>query len=203
MSVGSSHGFAGLRMLVSDVSADIDDAGRLAQVQDPAPTPTVLPAPTPPVIRAAFGGMSVGVKWALGLGIAFLIIWLLALLDDRPGPARVNPPITRPNPVPSPRATAPPEQFAVKPPVGQGLVLEIPQIRYCLAEAIRLDAISPLVSTQATDEVNRFNARVDDYNNRCSSYKYKRGTLEQVRGEIEGQRATIESRARLQWKVER
>jgi hypothetical protein len=190
-------------MLVSDVSADIADAGRLAQAPDPAPTPTVLPTSAGAVIRAPFGGMSVGVKWALGLGIAVSVIWFLSLLGNSPSPVRVDAPTARPSPVPSARAAAPPDEFAAKPPVGQGLVLDIPQLRYCLAEEIRLGTISPLVNTYATSEVDRFNARVSDYNSRCARFKYKSGTLEQVRGEIEAQRASIESVARLQWEAER
>jgi hypothetical protein len=91
----------------------------------------------------------------------------------------------------------------VKPPIGQGLILDIGQIRYCVAEKIRLEVINPLVDTEVEHEVDRFNARVADYNGRCSQFKYKRGTLEQARAEIESQRSTIERLARLQWEAGR
>lgn len=220
MSVSRPHGFAGLETLVSDVAGDLADAERLARSQGSTAKSASSPPTRPPVVRARLAGIPLGGKWALGIGIAILALWLV-------DPARVNTPTTRPNqapapsppserfsgepprvdpppnPAPAPRPPASAAQFLVKPPIGQGLILDIGQIRYCLAEEIRLEIIDPLVDTKVKDEVERFNARADDYNRRCSQYRYKRGTLEQARAEVESQRSTIERLARLEWKAGR
>jgi DNA-binding transcriptional MerR regulator len=98
---------------------------------------------------------------------------------------------------------AAPDLYGVKPPAGKGLVLDTNQIRYCLAEDIRLKTIRPLIDTRSDQEVDRFNARIDDLNSRCADSKYRRGTLERARQEIEARRATIENLARLQWEAEK
>ena len=141
------------------------------------------------------------------------VTWLFSILGDPFSPARVDvpsaasppptvpfPPAAPPAPTPSP---APVGRYEVKPPVGQELVLDTNQIRYCLAEGMRLDTIRPLVNTQVADEVDRFNARAEDFNSRCSHYKYERGTFERVQEEIEAQRERIESLARRQWEAGR
>ena len=85
------------------------------------------------------------------------------------------------------------------PPVGQGLVLSIAQIRYCLAEGIRLDGARAAVDNYKIAHVDRFNTMVADYNSRCGQYRYRSGVLETARSEIEDYRSTLQSegRARL------
>lgn len=149
----------------------------------------------------------------LGLGIVIAIVWLIGFLGDQPNPPRVAPPRVEIPSTPSPSVTVPPapsapsasapDVYGVKPPVGDGLVLDTNQIRYCLVEDIRLTTISLLVDTRSSEEVDRFNGRIKDFNGRCASFKYRRGTLERVRQEIEAQRVTIENLARLQWQADK
>lgn len=65
------------------------------------------------------------------------------------------------------------------------------QIRYCLAQSIRIDGADPLVNNYSQREVNAFNAMVDDYNSRCSDYRYYEGTLSRARGDIEPLRSSL------------
>jgi hypothetical protein len=97
----------------------------------------------------------------------------------------------------------------MRPPVGNDLVLDANQIRYCLAEKIRLNVINSLVSSQSTQDVEgfnrivRFNLKVDDYNSRCAQFRYEVDTFDRVRKDVEAHRKTIEQQARHQWKAEK
>jgi hypothetical protein len=62
-----------------------------------------------------------------------------------------------------------------QPPVGQNTVLSTAQIRYCLAEDIRMDGAKAAVNNYIDSDVERFNAMVADYNSRCGSFRYRRG----------------------------
>jgi hypothetical protein len=78
------------------------------------------------------------------------------------------------------------------PPIGTGLTLGYAQIRYCLAEKVRLEgARTSLVQT--SNQIARFNALISDWNSRCSDYRYRKGTLESVRTEVDGRRSLLEA----------
>ena len=77
------------------------------------------------------------------------------------------------------------------PPVGQTTPFDAAQIRYCLAEDVRLEAARGVVNRDP--DVDRFNAMINDYNSRCSSYRYRKGVLEFVQRELQSR--TLELRA--------
>ncbi|MEM9601963.1 MAG: hypothetical protein AAGA11_03815 [Pseudomonadota bacterium] len=80
--------------------------------------------------------------------------------------------IGRAVPIASDITTSPYNTTLVKPPVGEGLLLSRAEIRYCLAEALRLRAARTQVDATALD-VGRLNASVTDLNARCGSYQYQ------------------------------
>lgn len=87
------------------------------------------------------------------------------------------------------------QRFSSKmPPVGINDVHSISEIRWCLAQHIRIDAVRTLNKTQAN--VARFNRWVDDYNSRCGSYRYRQGNLESARRDVEPYRSEIWDAAR-------
>lgn len=86
-----------------------------------------------------------------------------------------------------------------KPPIGDGHVLDREQIRYCLTEKIRLDAIETIANASRNWEVDKFNGLVGDYNSRCGHFRYRRGSLESVRAEVEARRSQIEKVAIAAW----
>lgn len=79
----------------------------------------------------------------------------------------------------------------VRPNKGTNLVLNIPQIRYCLSEEIRLTAIKSTVDDTSEGQVDRLNERINDYNARCGNFRYYPGDLETARSEIEQYRPQI------------
>ena len=80
-----------------------------------------------------------------------------------------------------------------KPPVGTSLNLGSAQIRYCLAEDIRIKGAEGGLNNRIESDVDRFNAIVTDYNSRCGHFSYRSGALESAKSEIERYRAVLES----------
>jgi hypothetical protein len=140
-------------------------------------------------------GISAGAKWLLGISVVFGLIWLVSLLDKESSgtspsyssattssAATTSPPVWQQPAAPAPAPSRPTEET---PPVGSGSVLTAPQIRYCTAESIRLDAANEAINQYNDSDVDRFNTLVADYNSRCSNFRYREGALEIARSEVE------------------
>lgn len=196
-----SKGFAGLSSLVSDVDTPPLPATKTeptaapsAQRQAPQPTrPQSQPQPNqrptyqePPQPTSS----SSGGKWVLGIAAVFGLLWLI---DQANKPTSSSAPSYPPQ--------APSRPVETKPPGGQNLVLSREQIRYCLAEDIRLNATKSAVNNYVNAEVDRFNAMVADYNSRCSSFRYHtnnrgRNDLNSAQRDIEPFRSQLQSEGR-------
>ncbi|MEO8627899.1 MAG: TonB family protein [Betaproteobacteria bacterium] len=110
-------------------------------------------------------------------------VWTLAVLGMAMTPVRAEQPLLE-------------EQ---KPPSGKGLVLSESQVRYCLAQIIRIDAVRPVLDPYEKAQVDYFNQVVADYNGRCASYRYRGDTLEREKAPIEANRVKIEIAARTEY----
>lgn len=108
---------------------------------------------------------------ALG-GIVTLVVLALAV-DAGSGPSASSPDAAV-------RTT--PLDFQI-PPVAEGRVLSMPEIRWCVREDRRIERERLVPSTSQAD-VDRFNSRVDNYNSRCSNFRYRAGDLERARREV-------------------
>lgn len=176
----------------------LDSTGNASATPDSSQRP--YQAPPQPT-----GGSGVG-KWLLGVGAVVGVLWLVAQSGDKtlaPAPAYTpsEPPHSdaAPGPTRQPPAVTPPPPSRPaedRPPVGTGIVLSNSQIRYCVAEDIRMTAAKSVISEYNEADVDRFNGMVADYNSRCSSFKYRRGSLESVRAEVESTRAELEAEGR-------
>ena len=83
------------------------------------------------------------------------------------------------------------------PPAGaDNLMFSDAEIRYCLAQIIRIEAVRPLVDRYERAQVGYFNELVADYNSRCGHYRYMEGARESAQVQVEVSRSTIESDAR-------
>jgi hypothetical protein len=85
------------------------------------------------------------------------------------------------------------------PPIGSGNALSAAQIKYCLAEQIRLDGARSSLDQQSATAADRFNAMIDDYNNRCSSYRYKRSDFQRAQSEVEADRVILQAAGRARF----
>ena len=84
------------------------------------------------------------------------------------------------------------ESSEQRPAIGDGLVLSAAEIRYCLAEDIRVNGMKKAVNQYSASSVDAFNRAVSDYNSRCSHFRYRSGALEAARREVESRRAALE-----------
>jgi hypothetical protein len=206
-------GFAGLSSLVSDVEIDTDvpksapttpvsakqvvpdeeqkSATSAQQSSQTQSTAQPYQAPTQPSDNS-------GWKWVLGIGAVIAVIWMAAGSGNK---NQASPSYSSSPSVPSyspPAATpaAPSRLSEELPPAGTNTVLSSAQLRYCLAEDIRLESAKAAVNYYIDSHVDRFNGMVSDYNNRCGQFRYRKGALESARSEVERYRADLQAEGR-------
>ncbi len=213
---GEGKGFAGLSSLVSDVDTTPPPA---AKTEPAAPAPSSGPPapqaaqqqssqqnqtyqePAQPSSSGSSGG-----KWVLGIAAVIGVLWLIGQSDKSstsPVPAYSPPAQTSQTSQTSQTATpsysppaepqAPSRPQESMPPVGQDLVFSTAQIRYCLAEDIRLEGAKSAVNNYIDSDVDRFNAMVADYNSRCARFRYRSGALESARRDIDPYRSQLQA----------
>jgi hypothetical protein len=205
-------GFAGLSSLVSDVDTapahpapKTESAGSTTSTGRPA-SQAAQPQPQQPTQRQTYqeppqpSSGSSGGKWILGIAAVVGLLWLIGQSNkNTPSPAPAySPPAQSAAPSYSPPAQpqGPSVPQESKPPVGQDLVLSTAQIRYCLAEDIRMEGARAALNNYSDSDVDRFNAMVADYNSRCGSFRYRRGALESARRDIEPYRSQLQAEGR-------
>lgn len=77
------------------------------------------------------------------------------------------------------------------PSVGRGLVLNPAQIRYCIAQGIRLGAAAEHLQELPSDAAIRLQAMYVDYDGRCAEYRFQAGAFDQARRDVEPRRAAL------------
>lgn len=207
---GEGKGFAGLSSLVSDVdttpppAAKIEPSAAAPGAGHPAPQPAqpqpsqrqTYQEPAQPPSSGSSGG-----RWVLGIAAVIGVLWLIGQSDKSttsPTPA-YSPPAQTATPSYSPppaEPQAPSRPQESMPPVGQDLVFSTAQIRYCLADDIRMEGAKSALNNYIDSDVDRFNAMVADYNSRCGSFRYRSGALESARRDIEPYRSQLQSEGR-------
>lgn len=205
-------GFAGLSSLVSDVDTapahpapKTESAGSTTSTGRPA-SQAAQPQPQQPTQRQTYqeppqpSSGSSGGKWILGIAAVVGLLWLIGQSNkNTPSPTPAySPPAQSAAPSYSPPAQpqGPSVPQESKPPVGQDLVLSTAQIRYCLAEDIRMEGARAALNNYSDSDVDRFNAMVADYNSRCGSFRYRSGALESARRDVEPYRGQLQAEGR-------
>lgn len=206
---GKKKGFAGLSSMVSDVDAVIAEAAKPApgtsrpsidNSDNAPPRAEPRPAPREPNHNPPEStGVSSETKILIGfVGVVALFIAIIAVRGDRrPTSASQSPDSTyTPSPTtvtqPAPRPAAAIRPTEQKPPVGRNNVLAGAQLRYCVAEQIRVDAAEKVVDNYIEGHVDHFNAMVGDYNSRCGEFRYREGSLQSAERAMESYRAQLE-----------
>ena len=214
-------GFSGLSDLASEVSG-VDEAIKPEpkaeakpstpkqpphpQRQKTAPEPERKIKKSPPPVETVTSGTNTGGsggKWILGIiGVAF-VIWLINNEGQNNRTSSYNPPSTsqsygypQSSPAPAVRAPSTAQSAGLqytKPSVGTNNVLSVPQIRWCIREGIRIEAMRSVIDSNA--EVGKFNRIVDDYNSRCGSYRYRQGSQSRAERDVEPYRSQIVAEA--------
>lgn len=155
---GAGQGFAGLSSMVSDVDVTVEPPEQKAQnTPDPAtniPQPRatssqeeVVAKPVPQTYQAPVqpSGGSSGGKWLLGIGAAIGVIWIVGASGNKGTSSPSSYTQSTDATAPTSRSLASEPQAPRRPteempPVGRDHVLGAAQIRYCLAEDIRMEA---------------------------------------------------------------
>lgn len=215
-SESGKKGFSGLSSMVSDVTEEIQTVAKTESVHNENPeehhqtSATTEPENHAPAVQQATqpptgSDGSKAVLW--GGAIIIGIIFLIANGGSKDSPSQGSAPTYSahaPAPVAAPMPSSVPQakptaKRGEKPPVGDGLVLNREQIKYCLAEDVRIDAVKQVMQNTKKSEVDNLNRLVADYNSRCGHFKYRSGTLESVQGEIALERSEIERLAKSEW----
>ena len=211
---GEGKGFAGLSSLVSDVdttlpppakqeaagsgassSAEHPTASQNAQTEPQPTQQQPYQAPSQPSSGSSMG------KWVLGIAAVIAVLWFIG--EANKSPSSRAPAYSPPAQSTAPSYSAAPAQHQApshpeetRPPVGRDLVFSTAQIRYCLAEDIRMDSAKSAINNYSDSDVDRFNAMVADYNSRCGNFRYRSGALESARRDIEPYRSQLQAEGR-------
>lgn len=146
------------------------------------------------------------VRWAF-FGLIGAGILIAVLTDNSSSP----PGYTRRTPQPSPTYPLPPIQGTfgsspvVTPPTTHSTAELIPEpgagrdfsqgnIRYCLYQEVRLDAVRTSLSTN--QDIDAFNTLISDWNSRCANYRYLESDMSAVRLEVTQKEASLEEDGR-------
>lgn len=206
-------GFAGLSSLVSDVDTSPPAAKKEPAIATPSAAcqaqQSAQPQPQSPEAASNTyqehpqpSFWSSEGKGLLGIAAVIGVLWLIGQSHkSTTSPVVAHTPPAQsaaPSYTPPAQLQAPSRPVETMPPVGQNLVFSREQIRYCLAEDIRLGAAKSAVNNYIDADVDRFNAMVADYNNRCSSFQYQtnnrgRNDLNSAQRDIEPFRSQLQS----------
>lgn len=212
---GEGKGFAGLSSMVSDVDDVVSSKPKQPQKphsepppkqtaggsQQPKQTSTKPTSQTYQAPAQPSGGSSAG-KWFVGIAVVIGLIWLANQSDNnRPSKSGYSPGSSSTSTAPTSQPViaqpqAPSRPSESKPSVGRNNVLSTAQIRYCLAEKIRLDAAEVVLNNYSDSDVDRFNGYVNDYNSRCGEFRYRQGALESARRDVDPYRSQLQAEGR-------
>ena len=178
------RGFAGLSSMVSDVDAIVDGTPQKTQKAASNSTPQQ-------------SGISPEGKWLVGIaGIAVVIGIIFIVLGNQSDSNRSSQTEYSPGTSSTVQPQAPSRPAENKPLIGRNNVLSTTEIRYCLAEEIRMNAAETVVNIYSESDVNQFNRYVSDFNSRCAEFRYRQGTLESARRDIEPYRGQLQEEGR-------
>lgn len=90
-----------------------------------------------------------------------------------------------------------------KPAAMRGQVLSRSEIRYCLAERVRVEAVADFIDATSDNHIDRYNSIVADYNSRCSNYKYRDSDMNAAKAAVDASGPALKLQASLivkQWR---
>jgi hypothetical protein len=192
----TGRGFAGIRSLGKAVEVPKTQESAESERSNQSATAPEQPAVAYQAPPEGEKGSNAWLGWVGGI-IAIIIVINLASKDEpsRPPQAASTTPTYPTTTYEPPAATPPPEDPGIgaesKPPVGTGRALTMSQIRYCVAEDVRIEGANQATDETSQSQIDQFNAMVEDYNLRCSNFRYRAGQLESAQREANRNRAQL------------
>lgn len=118
------------------------------------------------------------IKWFIGLATTAALAWFFSVSgDDDARP---------PAPLSSPSDELP---QTARPAVGKSRQFSVAEIRWCMGQEVRLDAVRPRLATRRA--IDRHNEDAADYNRRCNGYKSSASDREEARRDVDAAREQI------------
>lgn len=190
----SRMGFDGLSTLASTISADPvivrNPAANKSKVSS-EPSTSHQSAPKGP-------GFWTGSRktWALLIaGVCMVGYFNSGPQHSTYLPRPASTPISPANPSPAPTPNTVP---MTAPPIGDNRILSVGEIKYCLAERVRLETMKAIIDGTRDIEIRNFNLRIDDFNSRCGNYRYRQSDMATATAEVEAIRSTLRSQTNAQ-----
>lgn len=178
-------GFAALSSQVSEIEDAIAEAakpqgestgGSSAQSRPAKPTSSF---DSPAYNRPVQTGNGSKVGWWIGGIVVAGLIWAAN------------------QPSGNPSAPSGPRPFSeTMPSIGTGQSLTTDELRYCLAEKVRMDAAQSVVNEYDWPQVDRFNTMVADYNSRCGEFRYRSSSMSVAQDDVNAHRFELEQEGR-------
>jgi TonB family protein len=106
-----------------------------------------------------------------------------------------------PTPAESAGAPSAPKFEEEPPPAGRGQLLTEAQLRYCLAESVRIDAVRSVLDKREPGGVEAFNQRVADFNGRCGGYRYVPDAMFYAQRDVDEHRARLAAEAQQAYRA--
>jgi peptidoglycan hydrolase-like protein with peptidoglycan-binding domain len=93
----------------------------------------------------------------------------------------------------SPAASGVVRPVEARPAAGTDLAFARDNLRYCMFQQVRLEAIGPVTDSSETEA---YSALVTDWNQRCTRFRYERADKDAVESEVKTRRASLEADGR-------
>ena len=180
----------------------------LASTLPPAPSPeklthepvlTVEPRTTVTTqVPVSTSFWTAGRKWIVGVAVVGGVLLLASLSGSPPNGSQSFSSNQAQSYIQQPSAGAANRLYTTMESMPEGRadeILNAPQIRYCLAERIRLVTLQKYTQNGDNAFVGKFNSRVAEFNYRCSNYKYYPKDMDEAQRGITGRESDIAAEA--------
>ncbi len=136
-------------------------------------------------------------KYFITVAVIAILLWIVSQSNDRNTTSPKPLPKSSSQPVPDSGPTSVPTQLSyTKPSVGTNNILNVSEIRWCIREGIRIDAMRNVFSSNSG--VDKFNSLVNDYNSRCGSYRYRSGAQSRAERDVAPYKTEIQTDAKTE-----
>ncbi|WP_336146861.1 peptidoglycan-binding domain-containing protein, partial [Alteromonas macleodii] len=203
----TKKGFSGLSGLASDVGDTIkaeqsklksgagEEKVNKASGSGHASNQTRTVEPTKKVEVSTSDERSGHKKYFIIVAVIALLLWIVTQSNNRNTTSPKPLPKSSSQPVPDSRPTSVPTQLSyTKPSVGTNNILNVSEIRWCIREGIRIDAMRNVFSSNSG--IDKFNSLVNDYNSRCGSYRYRSGSQTRAERDVAPHKLEIQEEAK-------